>query len=326
MGNGFNDFMLVFLYWTVSQNNMLCYSGIFLCWFCLCLLGCLVVFFSPFKILNKSKERVAYQQYWLAELSRAVLPSPHTAERDWKETNLLQATQGEGGCTACYHLTCFCHAYIMLHITIISQHSQYLPLTPPSIILYWTKNAQRPNQRVMGKHLTQWAQPSPCLWLGIMWLSQYKGKYFPLISSTSYHSVRENTISQKLYFLLATMLLTCFVVPGSEFLFPFVLLFLAMRWDLCAAEVHLLELQSLKDTFLWNTYYFPSRQFCCCYISTGQIKLHRRGSNLSENCFWLFLFEVKLGHVPSGEQREDKSLWIKGGSRSLPSSWHKGGK
>lgn len=70
---------------------------------------------------------------------------------DWKEANLLQATQGERGCVACHHLICLHPVYIMVHTTIISQRSQYLSLTAPSIILYWPKNARGPRQRVRGE-------------------------------------------------------------------------------------------------------------------------------------------------------------------------------
>lgn len=145
---------------------------------------------------------------------------------DWKEANLLQATQGERGCVACHHLTCLHHIYIMVHITIISQRSHCLTLTPlpRSVILYWPKNAQGPRQRVQGEAFEPvGAVLSPHTAWRIMWLPQWRRRCFPLsfIFFTSYFSIGKNITSQECYFLLATILLTCFVAPCSEFLFLF---------------------------------------------------------------------------------------------------------
>lgn len=135
------------------------------------------------------------------------------------EANLLQATQGEGGCVACHHLTCLHHVYITVHATVISQYSQYLVLIP--LVLFYT--CPRAKTRSFGRSI--WPSGRSLLLaydLAHNVATAIKKEVFShlFIFFTSYFSIGENIISQKCYFLLATVLPTCFVAPCSWISLP----------------------------------------------------------------------------------------------------------
>lgn len=103
MENGFNDFMLGFLYWTISQCSVFCWKLILGISFCFVFLwrGWCRGFFSFFfsVILMWNSQRAADQKYWLADVCRTALPPPTRSSSVFSGedgASLLQAMQQEG--------------------------------------------------------------------------------------------------------------------------------------------------------------------------------------------------------------------------------------